>query len=161
MCSHWGTKQLRCSPSSWWLGLGAPEAGESSLLCPPQTSRVLSRRQPIWLSPEEELRASQVVQLQRIRKHKRPGFDLGVRKIPWKRKCQPTPVFLPGEFHGQRSLVGYSPWDYKESDTTECAHAHDQNWEIQTVRNIIQPHKNILLWCLVAKSCLTLQPHGL
>ena len=32
---------------------------------------------------------------------------------------QPTPVFLPGEFHGQRSLVGYSPWGCKESDTTE------------------------------------------
>ena len=39
-------------------------------------------------------------------------------KIPWKRKWQPTPVFLPGEFHGQRSLVGYSPWGGKESDIT-------------------------------------------
>ena len=37
----------------------------------------------------------------------------------WRRKLQPTPVFLPGEFHGQRSLVGYSPWGYKEVDTTE------------------------------------------
>ena len=36
-----------------------------------------------------------------------------------RRKWQPTPVFLPGEFHGQRSLVGYSPWGRKESDTTE------------------------------------------
>ena len=35
---------------------------------------------------------------------------------------QPTPVLLPGEFHGQRSLVGYSPWDHKESDTTERLH---------------------------------------
>ena len=34
-------------------------------------------------------------------------------------KCQPTPVFLPGKFHGQRSLVGYSPWDGKESAMTE------------------------------------------
>ena len=34
------------------------------------------------------------------------------------RKWQPTPVFLPGEFHGQRSLAGYSPWDHKEPDTT-------------------------------------------
>ena len=42
-----------------------------------------------------------------------------VRKIPWRRKWQPTPVFLPGEFHGQRSLAGYSPWGHKESDTTE------------------------------------------
>ena len=42
-----------------------------------------------------------------------------VRKIPWRRKWLPTPVFLPGEFHGQRSLAGYSPWGHKESDTTE------------------------------------------
>ena len=39
--------------------------------------------------------------------------------IPERRKFQPTPVFLPGEFHRQRSLMGYSPWDRKESDTTE------------------------------------------
>ena len=38
---------------------------------------------------------------------------------PWKREQQPTPVFLPGEFHGQKSLVRYSPWDCKQSDTTE------------------------------------------
>ena len=42
-----------------------------------------------------------------------------VRKILWKRKWQPTPVLLPGKYHGQRSLVGYSPWGHKESDTTE------------------------------------------
>ena len=40
-------------------------------------------------------------------------------EIPWSRKWQPTPVFLPGESHGQRSLVGYSPWDHKKPDTTE------------------------------------------
>ena len=39
----------------------------------------------------------------------RPGFDPWVGKIPWRRKWQPTPVFLPGESHGQRSFVGYSP----------------------------------------------------
>ena len=38
---------------------------------------------------------------------------------PWRRKWQPTPVFLPGESHGRRSLVGYSSWGRKESDTTE------------------------------------------
>ena len=47
--------------------------------------------------------------------------DLGstpqVGKIPWRRKWQPTPVVLPGKFHGWRSLVGYSPWDRKESET--------------------------------------------
>ena len=47
------------------------------------------------------------------------GFDPWVRKVPWRRKWQPPPVFLPGEFHGQRSLAGYRPWGRKESDTTE------------------------------------------
>ena len=42
-----------------------------------------------------------------------------VREDPRRRKWQPTPVFLPGEFHGQRSLAGYNPWGFKESDMTE------------------------------------------
>ena len=50
---------------------------------------------------------------------RRPGFDPWVRKIPWRREQLPIPVFLPGEFHGQRSLAGYSPWGRKEADTTE------------------------------------------
>jgi len=50
---------------------------------------------------------------------KRPGFDPWVQKISWRREWQPTPVFLPGESHGQRSLAGYCLWDHKESDTTE------------------------------------------
>ena len=53
-----------------------------------------------------------------------PGFDPWVGKIPWRRAWQPTPVFLTGEFHVQRSLVGYSPWGHKESDTTERLHFH-------------------------------------
>ena len=44
------------------------------------------------------------------RRHKKCGFDLWVEKIPWSRKWQPTPVFLPGKCHGKRSLLGYSPW---------------------------------------------------
>ena len=54
---------------------------------------------PRWLSGKET-----ACQCRRCR------FDPWVRKIPWKWKWLPTPVFLPGEFHGQRSLVGYSPW---------------------------------------------------
>ena len=42
-----------------------------------------------------------------------------MRKIPWRRKWLPTPIFLPGESHEQRSLAGYSSWGCKESDTTE------------------------------------------
>ena len=47
------------------------------------------------------------------------GFNPWVRKIPWRKKWQPTPVFMPGKFHGQRRLAGISPWDHKELDTTE------------------------------------------
>ena len=50
----------------------------------------------------------------------RPGFDPWVEKIPWRREQQPTPVFWPGEFHGERNLAGYSPWGRRESDTTKC-----------------------------------------
>ena len=47
------------------------------------------------------------------------GFDPWVRKIPWRREWLPIPVFLPREFHGQKSLVGYRPWGCKESDMIE------------------------------------------
>ena len=50
---------------------------------------------------------------------RRLGFDLWVRKILWRRERLPTPVFLFREFHGQRSLVGYSSWGLKELDMTE------------------------------------------
>ena len=42
------------------------------------------------------------------------------QKDPWRREWQPTPVFLPGEFQEQRSLVGYNPWGRREPDTAEC-----------------------------------------
>ena len=49
----------------------------------------------------------------------RPGLDPWVGKIPWRKEWQPTPVFLPREFHEQRSSAGYSPWGCKELDTTQ------------------------------------------
>ena len=52
------------------------------------------------------------------------GSIPGLGRLPKSRKWQPIPVFLPGKFHGQRSLVGYSPWGHTELDTTE--HAHTQ-----------------------------------
>ena len=76
-----------------------------------------------WRAPDKSFlslkRASQVVQWYRsslkCRRRKRGGFG----KIPWRRKWQPAPVFLPGEFHGQRSLADYTPWGCKELDTAE------------------------------------------
>ena len=52
----------------------------------------------------------------------RPGLDPWVGKILWRRKWQPIPILLPGKFHGWRSLVSYSQWGRKESDTTERLH---------------------------------------
>ena len=53
-------------------------------------------------------------------RHQRPGFSPWVGKIPWRRAWQPTPVFFPGESHGQRSPVGYSLQGHTELDTTEA-----------------------------------------
>ena len=57
----------------------------------------------------------------------RPGFDSWVGNIPWRRKWQPTPVFLPGESHGQRNLMGCSPRGPKELGMTERLHLHFQS----------------------------------
>ena len=72
-------------------------------------------------------------------------------KSSWRRKWQPTPVFLPEELHGQRSLVGYSPWGYKEWDITEyLTHTHTElelgftilkGWKKKTKENKIQELK--------------------
>ena len=74
----------------------------------------------------------------------RPGFDPWVRKLPWRRKWHPTPVLLPGKSHGQRSLVGYSPWGYKELDTTERLHftftsLHQIHPQLSVVSTLAQP----------------------
>ena len=60
----------------------------------------------------------------------RPRFNPWVGKISWRRKWQPTPVFLPGISLGQRNLVGYSPWGHKESDMTERLHFHNSKASI-------------------------------
>ena len=57
--------------------------------------------------------------VKRLSTMQRPGFNPWVGKIPWRREWQPTSVLLRGKSHGLRSLVGYSPWGRKESNTTE------------------------------------------
>ena len=59
------------------------------------------------------------------RTSKRHGFNPWVGKIPWRQKRQPTPALLPGKSHGQRGLVGYSPWGPRESDMTEQLSTHE------------------------------------
>ena len=60
------------------------------------------------------------------RRYKRCKFDLWIGKIPWRKAWQPIPVFLPGKFHGQRSLADYSPCGHKELDMTKCIHTQDK-----------------------------------
>ena len=66
---------------------------------------------PLWDIPF--LWASLIAQLVKNLQSRRPGFDPQVGKIPWGREWQPTPVFLPGESQGKRSLAGYSSWGCK------------------------------------------------
>ena len=77
-------------------------------------------------------------------------LDPWVGKIPCRGKWQPTPVFLPGKSHGQRSLVGCSPWGCEESDTTEQLHFHALEKEMAT-------HSSVLAWRIPG----TWEPGGL
>ena len=96
---------------------------------------------PRWLSDKESIC--------QWRRHKRCSFDPWVRKIPWSRKWQPTPLFLLAKFHEQRSLVGYSPWGHKESDTAEHTHTHThiQPLEVSSVVSLYLGHL-VLAHCL-------------
>ena len=76
---------------------------------------------PRWLSDKESACQG-----------RKRGFDPWVGKIPWRRAWQPTPVFLPGKSHRQRSLVGYSPWGCRESDTTEQLGTHFSHLEVES-----------------------------
>ena len=87
-------------PSSFYIGLENSPDHKLVAICLPVCGM------PRWRSGKGS--ACQ------CRRHRRCGFNPWVTKIPWRRKWQPTPVLLPGNFHGQRSLEGYSPWGHKE-----------------------------------------------
>ena len=80
--------------------------------------------------------ASQMVQWKRIwLQWRRWGFHPWIQTTPWRMKWQPTPVFLPGISHGQRSLVGWSPWGCNDLDMTEPLSMHtwllrQQSWDL-------------------------------
>ena len=83
--------------------------------------------------------------------------DPWIRNIPWRRKWQPTSEFLPGESLGPRSLVGYSPWGHKESDTTEATeHARKcYRWNVFLAKDHIER-----VWLpLMQKAPLPQKPH--
>ena len=97
--------------------------------CPPLCAWIEISR---WCSGKESACRCRIL--------KRCRFDLWIRKIPHKRTWQPTPIFLPGKFHGQRSLVGYSPWGRKESDMTEHGLAHTGTWVVAVIQTQNQPN---------------------
>ena len=103
--------------------------------------------------------ASPVTQQERIllqcRRHKRHTFDSWVRKIPWRKKWQPTPVFLPGESHGQRSLAGYSLLGYKESDMTEKLRMHTHTNTHIPGRLNNAPQRCVCVCAKLLQSCLS------
>ena len=90
---------------------------------------------PKWLSGKES-----TCQCRRL---KRCGFDPWIRKMPWSRKWQPTPVVLPGEFHGQRGLMGYSPRGCKEYDAVE--HYPTVNIKFQIIKFICMANSYVTL----------------
>ena len=88
------------------------------------------------------------------RRHKRHWFNPWVGKIPWRRKWQLTPVLLPGESHGQRSLAGCSPWGQTglKQLSTHVPPYHDHTWNMNnslTPRNSWSTVKFPLLLCVV------------
>ena len=92
------------------------------------------------------------------RRHQRRGFNPWVRKIPWRRKWQPTPVFLHEKSHGQRSLVGYSPWGHKELDTVEhTCMLCELRQAVLPVSQFCHPKKELLLPFFLSKESRKLQ----
>ena len=89
---------------------------------------------PWWLSGKES-----TCQRRRWRRH---GFYPWIGKIPWRRKWQPTPAFLPRKSHGRRSLAGYSPWSRKESDTwSNWAHTYTRMYTLMDTPHFVRQPK--------------------
>ena len=87
--------------------------------------------------------------------------DLWVGKIPWGKKWQPTPIFLPRKSHGQRSLASYSPWGHKELDITQLLKNNNKYWKmIGDVQYIVRPLKMAVLLLFVHPLTLSPYSHG-
>ena len=139
-----------------WFGILDPahhsrENGSCSHRFPRTVSSSLSgniQRIPRWLSDKESTC--------QCRRYRRRGFDPWVGKIPWRRTWQPTPVFLPGESHGWRSLAGYSPWGHTESDMTERLNIIQRTTQLLLVSRREQVFKGrgsrVYLFCFISRN---------
>ena len=113
--SGWWHILKSCSRLGWWRG-----SRGNSLVVQCLGLHTSTAVAPVWALVGEQSGLPRWLSGWRIcLQCRRCTFDPWVREISWRKKWQPTPVFLPGESHRQRSLVGYSPWGCKESDTTE------------------------------------------
>ena len=120
MLKNLATKNTRPVWFYWWIVLNI-------LLC-----YTTDLGFPWWLSGKESAR--------QCRRHKRCRFDPWVRNIPWRRKWQPSPLFLPGKSHGQRSLVVYSLWCGKRV-RYDLATKQQQYWFYSNI-----PEKKLVLF---------------
>ena len=80
---------------------------------------------------------------------KRCGFEPWVRKIPWSKKWQPTPLFLPKKSHGERKLAGYSPWGCKRLNTTEPEHIHTQAGLSHLQFSVVNHFRTLVCDCII------------
>ena len=94
--------------------------------CPPSRTAIHSQIKALLSTSKES-----VCQCRRCKSR---TFNSWVGKIPWSRKSPPDPIFLPGKSHGQRSLVGYSPWGGKESDLVT---KHTHNFSISMLKGLL------------------------
>ena len=102
-----------------------------------------------WTELNYQISTSVVAQtVKHLSTMRETGFDPWVGKIPQRRKWQPTPVLLPGKSHGRRSLIDYSPWGCKESDTTERLHYQIKTILKQETGIFIVVHH---VWCTQGK----------
>ena len=100
-------------------------------ICKIKGSVGMLRGFPRWLSGKESAR--------QCRRHQRCRFEPWLRRIPWRRKWQPTPIFLPGKSHAQRSLVGFSPWGHQDSDMTELRYNNKQTINKNSMKCLCAP----------------------
>ena len=93
-----------------------------------------------WLPP-------QVVVVKNLPTNAGDTRDTWVRKIPWRKKWQPTPLFLPGKSHRQRNLVGYSQWGHRESAKQQQGVSHQSCYGPAVNLSLIQSQT---FWCCLA-----------
>ena len=126
--AHQAPPSMGVSRQKYWSGVPLPSPYSSPRKWKSHSQFANSQ----WVENAEEKGLSRLLSGKestcQCRKCKRLEFDPWVRQIPWRRKWQPTPVSLSGKSHGQRTLVGYSPWDCKGSKMTKHAYKYIRIW---------------------------------